>query len=419
MDDRYNKGLSASINRYTNSLRSFLSGTTNLSELTRTKRALTKYVTIPIAVVSSTFLTSITDKAYAEATAPTGVLQAQQSSWWNPLAPIGVWWDKIVAWFQELPHNIAGWSIELMAKLYELCSTLILKTPTWIFDNDWFQNTTYQFSLFSIGIVSILTAVEAIKQMLSRFRKGRRAMEFKTIMRRWFLVSGVITAVPYLFLKGFQLLNFVSGKLISMGGDTMRALTVPENIHLFDVATLVIFDIILIATIIPVLWKNGRRFFDIMVLGIVSPFALSAWIFDSYKHLHKQWWDNLKQLSLVQIYYAIFLLVLGWFIFGVPTPSDVSGMIIKLLVVIGGFARMVNPPRIVTNHLDKGGGFDEVYGGVGETIKGVRDNWTKTKQIVSGPRGWATMAWRRINPAPKAVSTATGTMSRVARRRKK
>lgn len=346
----------------------------------------------------------------------------EQSSWWNPLQPVYDWWDSVVIWFQELPHNIATWSVELMAKLYELCSSLILKTPLWIFDNEWFHNTTYQFSLLSIGIVTTLTVVQSIKQMMSGFKTRRVndesmmvSKEFKTIMKRWFLVSGAITAVPFLFQKAFQILNWVSGTLVAMGGDTMRAVAVPENIKLFDVITLVTFDIVLIATIIPVLWKNGRRFFDIMVLGIIAPFALTAWIFNDYRHLFKQWWENLKQLSLVQIYYALFLLVLGWFIFGVPTPNDPIGMILKLLVVIGGFARMVNPPRIISKHLDKGGGFDEVYSDAGNAVKGVKDNWKKTKQIVSGPKGWAKAVWDKANPTPKVVSSVGGAKTRMAR----
>src|SRR5690606_21145860 len=140
--------------------------------------------------------------------------------------------------------------------------------------------------------------------------------------------------------------------LISMGGDTIKAVAAFENLGFFDVLTLLVFDAVLIVTIIPVLWQNGRRFFDIMLLGVTTPLALTAWIFDGYKKYFDQWWTNLKHLSLVQVFYSLFLLVLGWFIFGVPTPTDFTGMVVKLLVVIGGFARMVNPPRIISSKLD-------------------------------------------------------------------
>ncbi|MGV3146332.1 hypothetical protein, partial [Streptococcus parasuis] len=189
--------------------------------------------------------------------------------------------------------------------------------------------------------------------MFTGLRKRKaQPMPFKTILKRWAIVAGIITAVPFLFQKSFEVLNKISDTLISMGSKTMDALSLPETISFFDVATLVLFDGILISSIVPVLWQNGRRFFDIMVLGVVSPLALTAWIFDPYRHLFRQWWDNVKHLSLVQVYYSLFLLILGWFIFGIPTPSAITGMIVKMLVVIGGFNRMTSPPRIVTKHLD-------------------------------------------------------------------
>ncbi|MGV3163515.1 hypothetical protein, partial [Streptococcus hyovaginalis] len=147
--------------------------------------------------------------------------------------------------------------------------------------------------------------------------------------------------------------------------------------------------------IVPVLWQNGRRFFDIMVLGVVSPLALTAWIFDPYRHLFRQWWDNVKHLSLVQVYYSLFLLILGWFIFGIPTPSAITGMIVKMLVVIGGFNRMTSPPRIVTKHLDRGGGLDEVYD-TDSTTKKVKRNIKDTIDIVTRPSSAVKKVYDRV-----------------------
>jgi hypothetical protein len=310
--------------------------------------------------------------------------------------------DKITLWFKDLPHEIAEMSVNLMSWLYELCAALILKTPLWLFNNEWFENTTYMFSLVSLGVVSVLTIVEAIKIMLSRQLRGKRSMapmDIKEIGRRWFLVAGVTTAIPWLFQKAFQGLNLVSDFLISMGADTMKAVSLTESIKLFDVLTLVTFDIVLIGTIIPVLWQNARRFFDIMVLGVTAPLALTAWIFDPYRHLFSQWWGNLKHLSLVQVYYALFLLVLGWFIFGVPTPSTMIGFASKLLVVIGGFARMTTPPRLVSKHLDSGGGL----GGEADVkapINKTRANYKKTKALLGGP--WSFVKELAM-PTPKIV----------------
>jgi len=307
------------------------------------------------------------------------------------MAPI----NQLADFMRQIPEKISEWSVELMVMVYELCTNLILKTPLWIFDNQWFEETTYQFSLLSIGLVSILTILEAMKRMLSGILgKKYKPMDMKDIMKRWFLVAGVTTAVPFLFQKAFQILNWISEQLISMGVSNMRDIPSPDALNLFDIITLGIFDFILVGTVVPVLWKNGRRFFDIMVTGITTPFALTAWIFDSYRHLYNQWWNNLKHLSLVQVFYAFFLLVIGLFLFGTGSPDSFIGLIIKLLVVIGGFSRLISPPKMIKKHMDNKGGFDEVLGELKTITRSVKNNMKESKQIAGKPKGWAKKAWK-------------------------
>jgi len=406
MDYGYNQGFSAGINRHTSCISSILHSPTSISRLTKVRKSLLRASLIPFAVVTSTFITGLSSHAYAAVKNPQDIT-AHKSNHVEHQGPI----DTVVAtfkefnqtvasikdWFEGVPTDIAQGSVHLMAWLYDLCATLILKTPLWIFDNEWFENTTYMFSLLSIGLVSTLTVVEGIKRMLSGIRKSgfkgiKAPMELKDIMKRWFIVAGVTTAVPFAFQKAFQGLNIASDFLIGMGKRTMDNVAVPETVSLIDALTLTVFDIILISTIVPILWKNGRRFFDLMLLGVTSPLALTAWIFDPYRHYFSQWWSNLKHLSMVQVYYSLFLLVLGWFIFGVPTPVQFSGLIVKLLITIGGFARMANPPRIIASKLDTGGGFDDYNA----TKKKVVQNFKDTKAIIGGPVSTGKMLYGKI-----------------------
>lgn len=165
----------------------------------------------------------------------------------------------------------------------------------------------------------------------------------------------------------------------------MKGLAIMGHMTALDVATMLVFDAVLIGTIIPVLWQNGRRFFDLIVLGVITPLALTAWIFDGYKGLFNQWWGQVKYLSLIQVYHALFLLVLGWFIFGVGTPATFTGLIVKLLIVIGGFARMTNPPQLIAKHLDKGKDMDEITGGAKEAYKKTKKNYLISKALLNRP----------------------------------
>lgn len=370
-----------------------------IQALTKRKQSLLKAALIPFAVISSAVVTTKTSKAFAAVKDPSQLkanahhAREHDPSTLEQIAAMIKEYHESVAhikvWFEELPAHIAEGSVVLMAWLYDLCSNLILKTPLWLFDNEWFENTTYLFSLLSIGLVSVLTVIEGIKRMMSGLRKSGvdgigRPMELKSIFKRWFFVAGITTVVPYAFQKAFQGLNYVSETLISMGKKTMDAAALPETVTVIDAVALTVFDIILISTVIPVLWKNGRRFFDLMVLGVASPVALTAWIFDPYRHYFKQWWSNVKQLSLVQVYYSLFLLILGWFIFGVPTPVQFTGLIVKMLVVTGGFARMANPPRIIASKMEMGKGFGEEYGGK-VTVSKLAKNFKDTATLIAHP----------------------------------
>lgn len=362
------------------------------------KSRLLKIGTIPAAVISTFFFTSIGDRAYAETISNDSFFDKGKSmfsgfikdsfmpSTPNPIKEVMDWFGEFVNLIKDLPHNIVKMSAELLSWIYDLCAGLILKTPLFLFDNEWFTTMSLGFSGVSVGIVVVLTIIECIKRMLSGANKKLRPMEFTTIMKRWSLVAGVTSITPFLFKSAFKVLNFISGKLTSMGSEIMTASALTTTFSTIDVITLLVFDAILISTVIPMLWTNGRRFFDLLVLGVVAPVALSCWVFDSHRHFFNQWWSNVKHLSLVQVYHSLFLLIIGLFIFGIPFPADFTGTVVKLLVVIGGFARMQNPPKIIANKLDNGKGLDEVMkSNVKETSKKLIKNFAMSKATILSP----------------------------------
>ncbi|QEG13656.1 putative membrane protein [Bacillus phage vB_BspM_MarvelLand] len=400
----------AGVDKYSECLPSILPGETSLRQLRLLKTSLIKYAkiaTIPVAAISTFFFTSITDRAYAASTnsffdgqggsmfqTVTNFFTGQvQNSIPDPIQKIIDWFGEFTKLIENLPKAIGQMSADLMAWVYQLCSDLILKTPLWLFDNEWFFNMCHLFSAVALGAATVLTIIEGIKRMLSGVKDGRKSlvsqpMEFSTIIKRWSMVAGLTAVVPYLFQRAFQFLNFLSEKISSLGGDTMKAAALSTTFSTVDVIALIAFDVVLISTVIPLLWQNGRRFFDLLVLGVVTPLALVAWVFDSYRHLFNQWWSNLKHLSLVQVFHSLFLLIIGWFIFGIPTPVDFTGTVIKLIVVIGGFGRMTNPPNIIAKHLDNRGGMDAITGTKKKNaVTTVMKNLAFSKKAILSPMG--------------------------------
>src|SRR5690606_22047794 len=132
--------------------------------------------------------------------------------------------------------------------------------------------------------------------------------------------------------------------------------------------------IVLIALLIPILLQNGRRWWDLMCLAAVSPFALASWIFDRHEHFFNQWWSNVKRLSLVQLVYALFILMLGLFIYATRFMSP-DAWLIKILIISGGLFRLANPPQFVTNYA-RGGDIESMYGDMKGSAKRVFDTIT-------------------------------------------
>lgn len=285
----------------------------------------------------------------------------------------------IIEWFKHLPENITQLSMDLISGVFKLVSNLILKTPLWIFDNQWLNNNTYLFSVISIGIVTTLTIIEGIKRILRK-----RHVSLSTIMKRWFWVAGLSAIAPLLFLNGFRVLNWLSDKIIQLNGNvlsnSMQVATKP-----FDMLVMITFSLVLVGITIPTLMTNAKRFFDLSCLAVISPLAGVAYVFDSHKHLFNQWWSNVKRLSLVQIVYAFYLMIMGIFIYGIPTPDDTTGIIFKFLLVIGGFMRLMHPPQFVTRYLDNNGSITDIGKDVKKTRKSIRNSFKKSFGVIKSP----------------------------------
>jgi hypothetical protein len=264
----------------------------------------------------------------------------------------------VINWFTELPVHISQWSVNLLTWIYELISALVLQTPLWLFKNTWFTDTSLVFSSISIGIIIILTSFESIKQILKR-----KHSDFAKIIKRLPLAIMGAGAAPYLFQKTFEILNLFSQSITKIGASEIRSenFITASKLSGIDTAALIGFDIILILILIPLILHTGRRWFDLITLGVMTPLALTCWIFDDYRYLFNMWWSNIKHLSLVQLVYASFICVMGIFIFGTRNVIEGNGFYMKLLVVIGGLWRMANPPSFVVRNGDSGKDVTHIY----------------------------------------------------------
>lgn len=110
-----------------------------------------------------------------------------------------------------------------------------------------------------------------------------------------------------------------------------------------------VFVILLAVYMFKILLYYGRRWFDIMVAAIVSPFAFAATIFDSTQHYFKQWWSHVLNLYLVQIVHAVYITVISLLVLTADPIETLKEGIIRTLILIGALWRMSEPPRFVSS----------------------------------------------------------------------
>lgn len=289
----------------------------------------------------------------------------------------------------EMCHSVSTW---MYHSLYKFVSTVVLYTPTWIFEDSWFPKTIAQFSGLSVAVVSVFSMFEGIKRIC---RLNYTPLGFT--LKRLPLALFISAATPFLFVHGVRLLNLLTNAILRLGNDvidTNKPVSISQLSLLFEplnLASMFFFIFLFGVMCIPLVWNHGKRWFDIMAMGVLTPFAMSAYLFRSTEHYFYSWLDTIKRLGMTQLAYAIFITLMGVLMFGTPTPTTVAGGFTKMLITFGAFHRIVFPPQFVTNlgrdktlidmFVDMKGKFDKFKTTTSKTLEKTDDVAIKSASI--------------------------------------
>ena len=338
--------------------------------------SLIKKVSIPFAVISTVTMLTGFKRAEAVTTAFAGIdTYKEQTLFPNPfehIEKVGTSIYDAFTWMKSFDalKLFNEWSVNIMVWVYKMLNDFVLHTPLWIFNHTGFKDTMWIFSVLSVSLVTLGAIWEGIKRMLSLGKK-QKTTSLEDIMKRFPVALLGAGLGPVLFVKAFTVINWLSSTIGSIGFTTMKATTLSgaENLVWLDVLGLFVFDLAMIGYLFPVLLQNGRRFFDLICLNILTPFALSAWVFDRHRNLFNQWWNGIKSLSFVQVIHSLFICLLGVLIFATPNTFTGGAFFFKLILIIGGLWRMGNPPRILQHYnSDYGGSVMNIFKGAKNAI---------------------------------------------------
>lgn len=244
---------------------------------------------------------------------------------------------------------------QLMIWIYKTIS-MVVYTPVFLFDNEFFHHLIRIFTSLSIGVITIGSMIEGFKRVL-----GLSGTPLKKIMTRLPLMVAICGFAPFGFIKAIEAMNGITRFIFNIGTNLLENTAYYSNQwamisfgDIFETIGFLLFIILYIALLIPMMLYHGQRWFSMIALGILTPFAMLGYVFDSFESLHTSWWTSLKGLFLVQIVYSIFVTILSILMFAVPFPATMEGLFAKLLVILGGLYMLAIPPPFVKKFFDKG-----------------------------------------------------------------
>lgn len=257
---------------------------------------------------------------------------------------------------EALKKQIDSPILTMLNDIFRFIADIVTWTPEFFFDNSWIADIVNHFGLLSIGLITTLTMVEGIKKIL-----GLNHTPMGKILSRLPFALTISYFAPMLFTKGAHYLNKLTHSIINLSYSELSRYTDFNLFGFMNTMVMTIFVFGFLITSIPILLNHGKRWFNLIALLIITPLAMTAYLFDSLRTYYNMWLSKLQSLVVSQIAYAIYITILALIM---ALPMEWSGMIVdpmkvlytKLLVVIGGLWQMAFPPKFVRMEASDGSG---------------------------------------------------------------
>lgn len=389
MDRRYYHGIGSSCrinpHRFSNLFHSHFI-IRRFQHLFRCVQAPIKQLKIPFATVSSLFLFNLFNYS-AKAETLSGIEKfiengkiengafTKEAMKERGLDFTGLWGkmdeitDVIITIIHDFSQLVYNFTLDLLVWIYEFITKFVLVTPLFLFDNGFIRGATVSFSLISISLIIGGVIYESFRKMARQSH-----MSFKKILKNIPIAFTIAGFSPFFFQVGFSFINQLSNGIVNLGGETFD----PKNfasafdLGLMDIFIMIIFDIMLIITLIKIIFQNAKRWWDLFCLTATAPLALSAWVFDRHRHIYKTWINHIKKLGVVQLVYATFIMLMVGFV-SISRFIEPKFWAIKMIILIGALIRLADPPKIVKNYTRDIGDLDGMLNKGKNTFEKVKD----------------------------------------------
>ncbi len=283
---------------------------------------------IPYAVLTGGVVTSM-------------FLLANPASAAQPVTP------PIPDYFHSFLYWLLGW-------IFRLVCGVVYTLPIWIFTSTGFIHTFSLVTVLSISLIGLKGVWKGISMGYAKQEASNK--EVGGIVWRLVLVMIGIGFLPMGLDVATRIINRVTLAIGRFGFSqvtnmpdisSLNNAVITQSFTDIDVFGMAIFDALLLWNAIPLLFQAGRRWVDMAILGVVSPLALSCFVFEDTKHYGRTWWNGVKRIGIEQIWQVSLLAFLLLLMFGSKQITGPADVLVKVLLLIGGLSRMKQPPTFM------------------------------------------------------------------------
>ncbi|GEN35931.1 hypothetical protein ADA01nite_33910 [Aneurinibacillus danicus] len=251
----------------------------------------------------------------------------------------------------DYAHSFLYW---LLGWIFRLICGVVYTLPIWIFTSTGFMHTFSLVTILSISLIGIKGVWKGIstgyaKQEVSNKEIGGMVWRLVLVMIGiGFLPMGLDTITRLINRVTLAIGKFGFSQVTSTPDVSyLNNAVITQGFSDIDVFSMAIFDALLLWNAIPLLFQAGRRWVDMTILGVVSPLALSCFVFEDTKHYGRTWWNGVKKIGVEQIWQVSLLAFLLLLMFGSKQITGPADVFVKFLLLIGGLSRMKQPPSFM------------------------------------------------------------------------
>lgn len=251
--------------------------------------------------------------------------------------------------------------VEFVSWIFSDVLKYILFTPFEFFKSDTSISIVIRMGVFSAGFVTILAMVEGFKRMLS--------MDYTPMSRvfvRYPIALCVSAFAPTIFYYAGYLTNelvkymgILTGSSLE-GTDSFNSLFHEVGYHTYEAALTFFMLVILIFYFLRILMFHAIRWFGLMFNMVMTPIAMTAFMFRPYENVFSGWMkDSISKFSVV-VAHSFFLGLIAIILYApnIGLSNTIADSFwestLRTLMSIGGLHMMLHPPGWIISWFDKG-----------------------------------------------------------------